>query len=291
MMSVSSCAGEPPHGQRMCRRTDRRTREYGVTEGRAGCPAGHLRYTHRHRADRRHHLRLRPHRPAARRPDRALGVDRARRRAHRRARRGRSHGPGGRPATRRRRVRRGRDRPGSRHRGTPRIPDHARGHVRLRARETPRSVDRRARARARRRRWLPDGKLRREPARPVRRSLAASRRAACPVRTGCREVDDGPDRDGPGRRERCGLGDRLPRSGAMGLPRAGAAVEPVAGLRGDRDPGRSVDPDRSSSSWEGSGTATDACSSSRSACGRSFGPWCRPRGATRSWRPDSTPAG
>ena len=40
---------------------------------------------------------------------------------------------------------------------------------------------------------------------------------------------------GQGSPTRCGVGDRLPRTRAVGLAGAGAAVAPVAGLRGDRD--------------------------------------------------------
>ena len=61
---------------------------------------------------------------------------------------------------------------------------------------------------------------------------------------------------------------------------------PSQALRGDRDPGCPVDPDRSSSSWEGSGTATGACSSSRSACGRSSGPL-----VSTTWRDPVVAAG
>ena len=97
-----------------------------------------------------------------------------------------------------------------------------------------------------------------------------SRRAPVLFALGCREADDGPDRDRPGRRRAPrNLGDRLSRSGAVGVARAGPAVDPVAGHRGCRDAGDPGRPDRGPASSGRSGAATDRCSSRRSACGPS----------------------
>ena len=212
---------------------------------------------------------------------------------HRRGPRpGRSAGPSGRPARRRRRVRRGRHRAGRGHRRPARLPAHARGTFCVGARAAARPVGRRARARAGGRRRVPDRELRREPARPADRSLAASRRAARPVRARCRQADDGPDRA----RARASPSDADWATAYLGPGPWGSLVpalpsDPSQAYEGIGDAGDPVGPDHRASS----------SAAFRRRDGRLFfvaiGLWAIARavvrrpGATRSSRPASTPAG